>query len=362
MKMTIIGGGLFGLINALHFKNLGYKVEVIESHRQLLTQATKINQNRIHYGYHYPRSKETANQALEGLASFYSYFRNCIIEDFENYYLVSKNNSNVDFNQYIEFCKDVKISAREQLPPTKYVDLNQVENAISVREPIFDYYLLRNNLLERVYKSQIISHLESKVEKIEYNGKIYKTKLSTGKTIESDIILNTTYSGINDILSLVNTSLPIKFQDVILPIFEYNIPKIGLTVMDGPFCSILPKGNDVHRFILSNVKNSVLSEGMSNKLPSIDKLKYKDLTLNEDLIYNASSVFFPFLNNVNRIKIWRTTKALSLDKNDGRVSEVFTHSDLPNFYSILQGKVTTCIQIAYKLESIIENKTLDIIV
>jgi hypothetical protein len=362
MKITIIGGGLFGLVCGLHFDKLGYSVEVIEQENKLLSKATKINQNRIHYGYHYPRSSETANQALDGLASFYSYFKDSIIEDFDNYYLISKQDSNLSFDEYLNFCKEVKISSRIKLPPKGLVNLNEIENSIIVREPIFDFYLLRNNLLKRVSSSDMKINYNSKPCSIEYINKKYVTKTCDGKVIESDIILNATYSGINEILSLVNSKLPLKFQDVILPIFEFNYPRVGLTVMDGKFCSMLPKGNDHNKYILSNVRHSILSEGDSCNLDSVKNFSYDDLAQFENNIYEESSRFFPFLKDVRRTKIWRTTKALSTDKNDGRVSEVFVHPNLPNFYSVLQGKVTTCLQIAYELEARIEKKKIDIIV
>ena len=55
-------------------------------------------------------------------------------------------------------------------------------------------------------------------------------------------------------------NLDLKFQDVIVPIFKMKHSPIGLTIMDGPFCSIMPRGNRKNEFLLYNPKYSVISE------------------------------------------------------------------------------------------------------
>ena len=57
------------------------------------------NHNRIHFGYHYPRSIDTAKQSILGLSSFAMEYNDCIISDFENYYCISNTNSNAIFKQ-----------------------------------------------------------------------------------------------------------------------------------------------------------------------------------------------------------------------------------------------------------------------
>ena len=46
-----------------------------------------------------------------------------------------------------------------------------------------------------------------------------------------------------------------------------DIEKIGITIMDGDFCSILPKGFDKNTFLLYHVKNSVIREVKDVEIP-----------------------------------------------------------------------------------------------
>ena len=61
----IVGGGLFGLTIAIILAENGINVTVLEKNLDVLKEASLVNQNRIHYGYHYPRSTETGRESIE---------------------------------------------------------------------------------------------------------------------------------------------------------------------------------------------------------------------------------------------------------------------------------------------------------
>ena len=60
----IVGGGLFGLTTAIVLAEKGINVTVLEKNYDVLKEASLVNQNRIHYGYHYPRSIETGRESI----------------------------------------------------------------------------------------------------------------------------------------------------------------------------------------------------------------------------------------------------------------------------------------------------------
>ncbi len=342
---------------AIHLDKLKFDVILLEKEKELLSKATKFNQNRVHLGYHYPRSFDTAEQALNSYSFFCDKFKNSIVKDFDNYYMVAKNSSNINFTQFLNFCKSVGLEYIESLPSNKKVNIDLIENSIKVKEPVFDYFTLKKEILNDLRQSNVKIMLNANIDLIEYNNKQFNLTFKNSTSIASSFVINCTYSGINDVLAKTNDKLDLKFQDVILPIFNYNAPKFGLTVMDGPFCSVLPKGNDLNSFILSNVKKSVLCTSTSNNLVS---LSYKTKKINEKIseIYASSSLFFPFLKNIEHHTYWRTTKALPINNDDARVSSIFIHSKYPNFISILQGKISTCFEIANQVGLLINNSKL----
>jgi hypothetical protein len=356
MKVIVLGGGLFGLSVALHLRKMGKEVIIIEKEKDILTKASKINQNRIHFGYHYPRSQETASQSLNGIVSFYHYFKDAISSNFENYYLVAENDSNVSAQQFIEFCDALGISHNEAYPDEKYINKDAMEASFLVREPIFDYLQIKRILKKLIAENNLEVLTNTAIQKIDYNGKQFKVSDSNSKIHTGDYVINATYSGVNEILNMVDHKINLKFQDVILPIYTSK-HRIGLTLMDGPYCSILPKGKSSSQSILSNVKHSVIAES-STRL-GLKTINYSKTIIDEHVasIYKESAYYFPFLKDeVNHNYNWRTVKALPINSNDARVSEIFHHPNLPNFLTILSGKVTTCWKIAFEINAIINNE------
>lgn len=333
MKIKIIGAGLFGCCIAHELFKSGHDVTLIEQDSDIMQRASKCNHNRIHFGYHYPRSTTTAKQSLNGLISFLINFRESIVSHFPNYYMVAKNGSNVTSKEYIEFCENVGISYDIKFPSDKIINKNLIDLSIRVNEPVFDY-----NILKSLVKKQLEG---------------VNLKLNTsfdGNLNDCDYIINTSYANINNVNKLIKApELNLKFQDVVVPIFKMNYPPIGITIMDGPFCSIMPKGNNDNTFLLYNPKYSVLKESLINNFENLD--------FDENNIYNKSQEYLPFLSKVKPCGYWRTIRALPINNDDARVSEIITPNSCPKLINVISGKVTTCYKIAIEIKNLIENNS-----
>ena len=59
-RIVIAGGGFFGCSIALMLRRRGWQPVIVEDSSDLLTRASRVNQARVHGGYHYPRSLMTA--------------------------------------------------------------------------------------------------------------------------------------------------------------------------------------------------------------------------------------------------------------------------------------------------------------
>jgi len=346
----IIGGGLFGLTTAIILAENGINVTVLEKNFDVLKEASKINQNRIHYGYHYPRSIETGQESIDGMEDFLSYYSNCINNSFIKYYAISKQSSYINADEFIQFSKNLNIPLEESWPDKQFLNRNLIQQCWKVYEPTFDYQTLRVNILTRIQKLKNIKILRNaKVIKIDdlYNNQIQVT-LNDKRVIKGNNLINATYSGLNDIFKLaLNEDMEAKFQLVILPILKVNkkIPIYGLTIMDGPFCSILPRGFVEDEYILSHVKESVLESKKGFTKPNWGAF---DGNIEYNIIEKCKT-YFPILSEMENIDSWITTKILlpNLEKNDSRPTLVLTHKK--NIYSVFSGKVTTCVKVAKEI-------------
>ena len=316
MQIKIVGAGLFGCCIGYELKKAGHNVTIIEQDSDIMQRASKCNHNRIHFGYHYPRSVETAKQSLEGYESFMEHYSKSILFDFPNFYMVAKD-SNVNYLQYLNFCRKVDIKSEYGAPNSDLVDFNLINLSLKVDEVIFDYDILKNLVRKNIEGIDI-----------KFNTKF------DGNIDDCDYLINTTYANINEVNRMLNVpEINIKLQDVVIPIFKMECEPIGLTIMDGPYASVMPRGKNNNEFLLYSVEHSVIKDG----------------NVDIDKIYKESEKLYPFLSNVERAGYWRTGRALPINDNDERLSEIFTHPSHPKIINVLSGKVTTCHKIGKEI-------------
>jgi hypothetical protein len=338
MNIVVIGAGIFGTSVAIKLSET-HNVTLIESNSDIMLNASKCNHNRLHYGFHYPRSYDTAKQSLDGYESFFNTFKDSISNNFPNYYMIEKN-SKVTGSEYISFCDSLGLEYTEEYPDIN-IDLSNIVGSFKTNEPIYDYVGVKSKITRMLNNSKV-------------NLILNKTINNSGDLEQYDVIINTTYSNINKIKSIFDI-VPIKLniQDVIIPIFRKKMDKIGLTIMDGDFCSVLPKGFDENTFLLYHVKYSVINKINDYYTPigwgNDDFIKE---SINK--IYKESSKYFSFLDDYEHIDYWRTIRALPINDNDSRTSDIFM--DIANnkkIITLISGKITTCLDTADKIKKLI---------
>ena len=198
--------------------------------------------------------------------------------------------------------------------------------------------------------------MEKKLENSNVRVILNTTITKKSELDEYDVIINTTYNNLNQIHSFYNIDLiKLKIQDVIIPIFEWDINKIGITIMDGKYCSILPKGFDDKKYLLYSVEHSVINQVEDYFTPKnwgiYDETKIDNYI---DKIYDESSKYFTFLNECKRLGYWRTYRALPINDDDERLSTLFFNEiNGKKIISVLSGKITTCIYTANKINDIL---------
>jgi len=336
-KVAIAGGGIFGTTAALILSENGYEVDLYEKHNTLFKCASGINQYRLHRGYHYPRSKETALSSKEGTDTFLERFP--CIKDSSQFYAVARHKSKVSSSGFENFMDSIGLNYQLQ-KKINYINYRKIENIYSVDERIYDPSLLQKIVLDQIEKSNINLKI----------GSEYKSKYD----VYYDYIINATYSEIN---LLRQNKQELQFELCEKPIVK--LPKHfkgrGIVVVDGPFTCIDPfmedyhvVGNVVHAihdsYVGTNYKpprkfRKLINNGIITKpkITNIDKFKesLKEFFLNVEPIEHIGSMFTVRTVLPNR------------DHDDARPSLV-TKEDVKN-YSIFSGKVSTAVDVSNEL-------------
>lgn len=360
MKVLVIGAGLFGSSTAALLAGKDVQVDLIEAEGDILKMASRVNHNRIHLGYHYLRSIDTAAQSIEGLLSFLFHFGNAVVYQFPNYYAIAKEGSKTTSSQFLEFCERVGIGYDEEFPPDDLFDHSTLEACFRVPEPVYDHVMLKKIMKKKLVNTNINVFLNTRCLGLkQLPDDTFEAKLNTG-TKHYDVVINCTYSNINQINSYLGIpSKRLLYEDVMIPVFKYPSPPFGLTVMDGPFCSVMPKGMRENEFLLYHVKESLLHTQLGQDKPIFPQKEFSDADLTAGGgIYDKSAFFMPFLKNVQPNGYNRITRTVYENDDDARLTELFTYDGIRNYFTILSGKVTTCIQVALEIKHIIQGRKL----
>lgn len=242
----IIGAGLYGLYSALYCGRKGMKVQVLEMDSAPFERATYINQARVHMGYHYPRSLTTAVKSAGYFKRFNDDYGFSVHKKFDQVYATSAQFSWTDAKQFVDFCKAANIRC-DEVPASRYFNEGMCDGAFLTEEYTYDAHVLRDYFLDEISKlSNVDIKYNTRISNIVKSGNEYVVSCEDSLEFRSSFVLNATYASVNQILSYVypNDMFKIKYElcEIILCKASEKLKDIGITVMDGPFFSIMPFG------------------------------------------------------------------------------------------------------------------------
>ena len=244
----IIGAGLYGLYAAEYSSKKEENIIVLEYDDAPFQRATYINQARVHMGYHYPRSLTTAIKSAGYFRRFVDDFGFCIHDRFEQIYATSDKFSWTDAKQFMEFCQAAKIRC-DEVAVTRYFKDGMCDGAFLTEEYTYDAKILGEyyrNILRQRKNVRIV--YGARIKEIVREDTCFIVQMEDGDVFEAGFVLNATYASVNQILSKVKNLETDKFRikyelcEIILCEVGEELKKTGITVMDGPFFSIMPFG------------------------------------------------------------------------------------------------------------------------
>lgn len=242
--IAIIGGGWFGCAIADFLKERYPRIVVLEREPRAMRRASYTNQARIHNGYHYPRSLQTAYRSRMNFKQFARDYADCVVNDFTKLYCVARQSSKVSPMQFERFCNLIGAPWKRAEP--EYLELFEprlIEAVYEVEEFAFDSEVLAAMLQDRLARAGVEVRLNTEVQNAAADGASTRLLLSTGKEVTARIVFNCTYSGLKRIPGLAHfCSSGLKHEIAELALIEPTnvLKKLAVTVMDGPFFSTMP--------------------------------------------------------------------------------------------------------------------------
>lgn len=360
----MIGGGFYGVsvANYLIDQRRFGSVALVEREGALLQRASLANQARVHNGYHYPRSFTTAYRSRVNLPKFVDAFPGCVCRDGVKIYAVARRNSKITARQFKRFCVD--IGARLDQPPASMAsmfDRSLVENAFLVEEFTFDASKLAEWATDCLDTRKVDVHFGTRAVKIDRHPSglgIVAELVHDGQasTVAARFLFNCTYSGLNQFggeFTSTKSSLKHEMTEIALVQMPDALTRFGVTLMDGPFFSIMPyPARGAHS--LTHVRYTPRAQWADangddpySKLASHEADSRADWMLRDARRYMPALEGARYLGSLYEIK----TVLVKNEVDDGRPILFEAHESIPGCFSILGGKIDNIYDVLERLDA-----------
>jgi glycine/D-amino acid oxidase-like deaminating enzyme len=361
---VIVGGGFYGAAIAIYLaKQRGFKrIVLIEREAALLTRASYNNQARVHNGYHYPRSFTTAYRSRVNLPKFVADWPDAVKQDFTKLYAIARRNSKVTGKQFVRFCRE--IGAKIEPAETQHKQLFEprlIEDVFLVEEYAFDATKLAEWAENELNAYGVEIRLETSVTKIlkGHNGGLVITTLSKQGIEEHTtcrFVFNCTYCGLNQMggdFPGTQTGLKQEITEMALMLMPPAFRDLGITVMDGPFFSVMPfPPRKLHT--LSHVRYTPHMHWNDEQgINPYIKLEHYERASRVDRMVRDVGRYLPAIFDANYVDSLFEVKTVLLknEGDDGRPILFENHPQLPGCFSVLGGKIDNIYDVIEKINN-----------
>lgn len=359
---VIIGGGFYGASIAVYLaKQRGLKrIMLVERESALMMRASYNNQARIHNGYHYPRSFNTAYRSRINLPRFVKDLPHAVKQDFTNLYAIAKRNSKVTAKQFVRFCKEIGAKVEPVNQSTRQLfERNLIEDVFLVEEYAFDTTKLASWAESELKECGVEILLNVRVTSISKVLDALKVVLTAQDQSVNEIvcrnIFNCTYSGLNQFTSefpITGSKLKHEITEMTLMQVPPALACLGITVMDGPFFSLMPfPARGLHT--LSHVRYTPHTAWKDERgIDPYEKLKKHDCASRVDRMVRDAQRYLPVISEAQYVDSLFEIKTILVksEGDDSRPILFEKHSELPGCYSVLGGKIDNIYDVLERLD------------
>ena len=360
---VIIGGGFYGAAIAIYLtKQRGLKrIVLVEREQALLTRASYNNQARVHNGYHYPRSFTTAYRSRVNLPKFVRDWPDAVKQDFTKLYAIARRNSKVTAKQFERFCREIGARIQPADPALRALfEPRLIEDVFLVEEYAFDATKLASWAERELKECGVQIRFETCVTAISNgpNGILrvaVQPDRGSDELISCRFVFNCTYSGLNQFkgdFPGTRTGLKQEITEMALMQAPPALQGLGITVMDGPFFSMMPfPARGLHT--LSHVRYTPhLHWNDEQGIDPYKKLQQYECATRVDRMVRDVGRYLPAVLDARYVDSLFEVKTVLVknEGDDGRPILFEKHPELPGCYSILGGKIDNIYDVLEKLD------------
>jgi glycine/D-amino acid oxidase-like deaminating enzyme len=364
-ETLVVGGGFYGCAIAAHLAAGGRRVLLVEKHAGLLRRASYANQARVHQGYHYPRSLVTGYRSRANYARFLDEFKPCIDSGFAKFYAVGRSFSKVTAAQFHLFCRRIGAPiAQAPEAVRRLFDPEHIEEVFRVEEAAFDAVKLRDLMERRLQQAGVEVALQTAAERVAGlpDGSLLVTLQSGEATrqVRAGRVFNCTYSQLNALLYCSGLpAVPLKHELAEMALVEVPGPlrRVGVTVMCGPFFSLMPFPSTPWH-TLSHVRYTPHASwgelGPDGPTPH-EVLDQVAKETGYERMRRDAARYMPCLAGLGyQRSLWEVKTVLPVNENDdGRPILFQTHVGVRNLHCVLGAKIDNVYDVLEQIDQLL---------
>lgn len=362
---VIIGGGFYGAAIAVYLaKQRGLKrILLIEREPALMLRASYNNQARVHNGYHYPRSFTTAYRSQVNLPKFARDWPQAVKQDFTKIYAIARRNSKVTAKQFERFCREIGAAIKPASPALRALfEPRLIEDVFLVEEYAFDTTQLASWAVRELKESGVQVRYETRVTSISKGVQgplqvLAENMQGQQELISTRYVFNCTYSGLNQFKGEfpgVSTGLKQEITEMALMQMPAPLAGLGITVMDGPFFSMMPfPARGLHT--LSHVRYTPhMHWNDKHGIDPYEKLSNYHQESRVDRMVRDVGRYIPAVFDAKHIDSLFEVKTVLVknESDDGRPILFERHPELSGCFSVLGGKIDNIYDVLEALDGI----------
>jgi len=296
-KILIVGAGIHGCFIAKNLKKYNVEIFLVDKNRDICEGTSASTHNRANRGFHYPRSLTTALECKNAYKYFEKNYSH-LLNKRQSLYCIEKE-SKINFFRYKKFYKKLGLKYNV-IQNSKFIKNENLEAITSGEEGCYDHFKIVKLLKKEIKDKKINFFSNFLVKKISFKDKTLKLIDKQNKVISEkfDIIINATYSNSNEILKIFKKEeqlIKYNHQVTEVVVVKSNIKFPPITIMDGPFITLLPYQGIKNQFLLYDVENSILSKNSTSLLAFKNKTNFK-------VMKKKLSKYINFVNKMTYIK------------------------------------------------------------
>lgn len=325
-KVLILGAGWYGCYTAQYLlkRYPSVHLELYDIQKKIFGGSSSKNQNRLHLGFHYPRSFKTRSECRAGYTQFLHSFPKDWVYDVDAYYVID-DRSMLDFPTYCA------IYEHERTPHSRVSDLSVlpftianeiVEGGIKTDEKAIAFSLIQSH-----YETMLGSYLRTEVPRHE----------------DYDLVLDCTYGQLlsesKDEGAFMETCLTLVYKFVH---FEDLKRPFGFTVMDGKHgFSLYPYRPEKGWYTLTHVTYTPICTGVTT--PSEDQIVETRQRMEREVLRILPNFHEDFIYNSYFISY--KCKPSKINTDDRSIKSTVRKTSTSTLLSLYGGKITGIFEI-----------------